>query len=435
MKKHLITGIVNDSIARELDLKKGDMLLKVNDKAVIDVFDYGYETNNQNVTLTIESRGVITVYDIEKDEDEDIGLIFETELMDNPRACANNCVFCFVDQLPDDMRETLYFKDDDIRLSFLFGNYVTLTNTGDKELERIIKYKLSPINISVHATDPELRIKITGNKNAGRILPQIRKLVENNIEVNLQFVIVPGLNDDDALKSSLNDLLDIGRINSISVVPVGLTLHRMQSGHINPVDDGCALTLIEIVDEYRALFFDKYSKHTIYAADELYAKLSLPFPVDDYYEDYPQLENGVGMARIFIDEFEHNKKSYEKLKIKGMISIVTGSSFYPYMKELISSLGADDKIIVLCIDNKCFGESVTVSGLLTYEDISTALNNEKAASDTVILPDNMFRKEDMLTLDGHLIDDFTRSLKKVFVTAGSAAELIEIIYAAQGDES
>jgi putative radical SAM enzyme (TIGR03279 family) len=427
MKEHIIAGVCPGSISQELGIKCGDVLISVNGKKIIDVFDYRPEIKNEHIELEIRSGKEYIIYDIEKEQDEDIGILFENDLMDFPRSCSNKCIFCFIDQLPDEMRDSLHFKDDDIRLSFLSGNYVTLTNVGDRELERIISLKLSPINISVHTTDEDLRIKMMGNNKAGKILSQMKKLIESRIVVNTQIVIVPGYNDKNALIATLDDLYELAGINSISVVPVGITRHRRNLTPIDPVDEKGALDLIRIIDRARDRFFKKHGKHTIYAADELYIKAGINVPKGGYYEDYPQLENGVGMARLFFDDFLDCLHSKKDITIDSTLSIVTGESFHGYIVKMIDMVDNDNKIKVHKIKNDYFGGHVDVAGLLTYTDIVAQLANEELF-EKIILPGDMFRHNDDMTLDGFSKNDFERALKReVMVTANDGRQFCDMI--------
>ncbi len=427
MKEHTIAGVCPGSIAQELGIKCGDVLVSVNGKNIIDVFDYRTEIKNENIELEIRAGEEHTIYDIEKDQDEDIGIFFENDLMDSPRSCSNKCIFCFIDQLPGDMRDSLYFKDDDIRLSFLSGNYVTLSNTGSRELDRIISLKLSPINISVHTTDEALRIKMTGNKNAGKILSQIRKLTENRIVVNTQIVVVPGYNDKSELAHTLDDLLGLGGINSISIVPVGLTKHRSSLTHIDPVDGAGSLHLIEIADRYRELFFQKQGRYTVYAADELYIKAGINVPDKGYYEDYPQLENGVGMVRIFLDDFLDCLHSRKNIDIAGTLSIVTGESFYGYIVKMMEMIDNGNRIKVHKVKNDYFGGHVDVAGLLTYTDIVARLEKEEL-HEKIILPGDMFRHDEYITLDGFSKNDFERAFnREILVMENDGWKFCELI--------
>ena len=429
MKKHKIIDIIENSIAYELDIKKGDHLISVNKKEIVDFLDYNLEIYNDLIELEIESDIERTIFEIEKYHDEDIGLVFENEMMDLPRRCENKCIFCFVDQLPKNMRKTLYFKDDDIRMSFLNGNYVTLTNTDEKELKRIIDLRISPINISVHSTDPNIRVKLLGNKKAGSILDQIKYLLDNGIDINAQFVIIKGINDDESLKRSLQDIYNLDKmINSISVVPVGITRFRDSNMKIEAIDKETANETVKIVDSFRELFIKKYGRSIIYSADELYIIADLMIPSYSYYEDFPQFENGVGLVRHFCEEFEQNLKEKEKETIIKNFSIVTSESFYEYIIKLIRKFDNDDKIKVHKIKNNFFGKTVTVSGLLTFSDIEEQLRNIDI-NDTILLPGDMFKQNEDLTLDGYSLKDFKEVLKRdIKIIANDAKSLCDVFY-------
>jgi putative radical SAM enzyme (TIGR03279 family) len=428
MKKHRIAGVTSGSIADGLGIKKGDILLSLNGKEITDFLDYRMEICSDTIELETASGKEIIIYEIEKNIYEDIGLVFGSLLMDDPRKCRNKCIFCFIDQLPGDMRKTMYFKDDDIRLSFLYGNYVTLTNIDDMELDRIIRHRLSPINISVHTTDPVLRAKIMGNKKAGDIMSRIKKLLTERIELNLQFVILSGVNDGDALTKSLDSIYDTGMpVNSISVVPVGLTQFRKQNQDYS-INSCAASILIDIVDRYREKYKYKYGKYTIYAADELYIKAGVDIPDASYYEDYAQLENGVGMVRSFCGDFEKSRAELSSGRVTGSYSIVTGAAFYDHIEKMIRLIDNDDRVKVHKIINRFFGGSVDVTGLLTFKDITEQLADEDI-NETVIIPGIIFKKNEDLTLDGHSAKEFEKKLKRNIVIVPENAEaLLKVLY-------
>ncbi|HBN82482.1 MAG TPA: radical SAM protein, partial [Clostridiales bacterium] len=306
MTKHgTISTVEKGSIAEQAGIEKGDVLLSVNGQNIIDIFDYRFLVADEKILVCIEKPdGQVWEIDIEKDQYEDIGLEFDPPIIDRERSCRNKCIFCFIDQLPESMRDTLYFKDDDARLSFLTGNYVTLTNTSDEELERIIKYKLSPVNISVHATDPDIRCKMMNNKFAGKIMNQIAHLTENNITVNCQLVICEGINDGDVMVQSIEDLAVLyPGVNSISVVPVGLTGHREKLFSLQPFDKEEALEIIHRVSALQNRYLKEKGSRIVFCADELYVIAGIENPGYDAYETFPQLENGVGLLAAFEKEF------------------------------------------------------------------------------------------------------------------------------------
>jgi putative radical SAM enzyme (TIGR03279 family) len=428
MKKHRIAGVISNSIADDLEIKKGDLLLSLNGKEINDFLDYRMEICNDIIELEIASGNETVTYEIEKNMYEDIGLVFGSALMDKPRKCQNKCIFCFIDQLPEDMRKTMYFKDDDIRLSFLYGNYVTLTNIDDRELDRIIKHRLSPLNISVHSADPVLRAKIMGNKKAGDIMERIKKLLTERIELNLQFVILTGVNDGSALTDSLDSIYDTGMpVNSISVVPVGLTQFR-KSNERYSINSSAASELIHNVDKYREKYKNRYGKYTIYAADELYIKAGVDIPDGSYYEDYAQLENGVGMVRSFCNDFERSCAEFSSDGLTGRYSIVTGAAFYDYIVKMIRLIDNDNRVKVHKIINRFFGGSVDVTGLLTFEDITEQLADEDI-NETVIIPGIIFKKDEDLTLDGHSAKEFEKKLKRnIIIVPENAEALLKVLY-------
>ena len=302
---HKIKTIIPGSIGDELELEPGDRVLAVNDQRIEDVFDYHYLINDEYIELTVLKRdGEEWVFEIEKDAEEDLGIEFESSLMDDYHSCTNKCIFCFIDQLPKGMRSTMYFKDDDSRLSFLQGNYITLTNMKDKDLDRIIKYKLSPINISVHTTDPELRCMMLHNRFAGKIMEQIQKLYGAGVLMNGQIVLCKNINDGDELRKTINDLGKfLPYMESLSVVPVGLSDHIEGLYPLEPFTPEDAREVIDIIHGYQKIFMEEYGTHFVHASDEWYILADVQLPEEENYDGYVQLENGVGMLRLQEREF------------------------------------------------------------------------------------------------------------------------------------
>ena len=304
-KKHVVYKVEKGSIAEEIGLEPGDALLAINQKAIEDVFDYHFLITDENLTLTILAKDGQTVeVEIEKEYQEDLGIEFENGLMDDYKSCSNRCMFCFIDQMPPGMRETLYFKDDDSRLSFLQGNYVTLTNMKDADLDRIIEYKLAPINISVHTTNPELRCTMLHNRFAGEALKKIKRLYDAEIEMNGQIVLCKGINDGEELERSIRELSGyLPYMESLSVVPVGLTKYRDGLYPLEPFEKEDAREVIAIIEKWQQYCMENYGVHFVQASDEWYLTAELPLPEEERYDGYIQLENGVGMLRLLITEF------------------------------------------------------------------------------------------------------------------------------------
>ena len=305
-REHKIDAVEEGSIAKEMGIAPGDVLLAVNGKPIRDVFDYHYLINDAALKVLIRKPdGQEWELEIEKDYYEDLGVVFENGLMDDYKSCSNKCIFCFIDQMPPGMRETLYFKDDDSRLSFLQGNYVTLTNMTDEDVERIITYKLAPINISVHTTNPELRCRMLHNRFAGEALDKIRRFYEAGIEMNGQIVLCKGINDGQELERTIGDLAEyLPYMESVSVVPVGLTKYRKGLYPLESFEKADALKVLELVEKWQKICFDRHGKHFIHASDEWYLLAERPFPAEEVYDGYVQLENGVGMMPLLQSEFE-----------------------------------------------------------------------------------------------------------------------------------
>ena len=402
MRKHLIKDVVQNSIADQLEIKNGDYLLSIDGKEIKDIFDYHLLSESENLTLEIEaSDGEIWEIDIEKDEDQDLGLIFDNELLDEYKSCTNKCIFCFIDQMPPGMRETLYFKDDDSRLSFIQGNYVTLTNMKDDDVDRIIRYNLSPINISVHTMDKELRCKMLNNRFAGDKLEYIKKLNDNNITMNAQIVLCKGYNDKEKLDETLEKMMPyVPNLKSCSVVPAGLTKFREGLAELEPFTKEEAKEVIAQVDKWQKVFKEKFGINYVYAADEFYMMSDTPIPEEDYYDGYPQIENGVGMTRSYLNEFYEFLKSYK-------VSVVTGELFYNCSLEMADAINKkypNIDIKVYKIINDFFGHTITVTGLLVGKDIIDQLKG-KDLGDELLLPANTLKWGEDIFLDDVSLDE------------------------------
>ncbi len=396
-----INSIIPGSPAAKVGLAEGDLLSKINGHGVKDVLDYMYYAAETSVTLEIVRHGEEFEFHIEKDEYDDLGLEFETFLMDSKQSCSNKCVFCFIDQMPPGMRETLYFKDDDARLSFLQGNYVTLTNLKQEDIDRIIEMKLN-INVSVHTTNPELRVKMMHNRFAGEKLKFIWQLAKNGIKLNCQIVCCPGLNDGDELRRSLRDLGELmPNITSMAVVPVGVTKFREGLYPLKTFTPEGAGETIDIIESFQKEFLEKFGTRTVFPSDEFYLIAGRPIPPAEVYEDYPQYENGVGMLRSLMDEFYQALDMAEWEGEKRSISIATGYSAYGTINTLAKAAEnkfPELKCNVYRIRNDFFGETITVSGLITAQDLMVQLKG-KELGEELLLPSSMLRRDSDIFLD------------------------------------
>ena len=436
--KHVVSRVILDSIAEEMGIEPGDELLKINDEVIQDIFDYQYLVQDDHLEVLIRKPdGEEWLLDIDKDFDEDLGIEFDNGLMDNYRSCSNKCIFCFIDQMPKGMRDTLYFKDDDSRLSFLQGNYVTLTNMSDKDIDRILKYHLSPINISFQTTNPELRCKMLGNRFAGEALKKVDRLCApgTGIEINGQIVLCKGVNDGDELVRSIKDLTGyIPNLRSVSVVPVGLSRYREGLYPLEPFEKKDAEEVIDLIESWQQKIYTEHGIHFVHASDEWYFTAGRDFPEADRYDGYIQLENGVGMMRLLIDEFDEAFKeavqdnAKEIAAIDREISLATGRLVYPYIKEMserVMSIAPLLKIHVYEIINEFFGERITVSGLLTGQDIIGQLRGRELGS-KLYLPENLLRSGDNVLLDDVTTDDIERELDvEVGITGSDGYSLLE----------
>ena len=389
----VITAIDSGSPAEKNGIQVGEKLLKLNGHEIVDVLDYRFFCYESVVKVELgEEDGSTRTLKVRKDEGEDLGLNFDTYLMDEPRPCSNHCIFCFVDQTPPGMRDTLYFKDDDARLSFLMGNYITLTNLSEREAQRIIDLRISPINVSVQATEPQLRRTLLGNKNADKSIEYMRAFGKSGIEMNGQIVVCPDWNDGEHLKRTIEDLIDIG-FHSCSVVPVGLTQYRKGLADIKAVDKAKALEIIETVDHYGEICKKKFGTRMFFCADELYLTAELPLPDEDYYEDYGQLDNGVGMLRNTTNEFLDALSDVENGDVPSF-TIATGVAAAPFIARLVDEAKKKFPQLqgeVVAIVNDFFGHSITVSGLVTGQDLIKQLSARETLGERVIIPANMLR--------------------------------------------
>ncbi len=426
MKKILIKDIVKDSIAEEMEIAPGDYLLSVNDVEINDILDYKFQIFDEYITMSIEKPdGEIWDLEIDKEDNEDIGLIFEEQLIDKPRNCANKCIFCFMDQLPPDVRETLIFKDDDFRLSFMSGNYVTFTNSGYRDLDRIINYHLSPINVSVHATDPEVRCKMLNNKNAGLILDYIKYLTDKGIQVNTQVVLCPGINDGEILDKTIRELSNFyPNLLSIAIVPVGLTKHREGLAKLEGFTAETAKAVILQVERWQEKFRKEYGSAVVFCADEFYIKAGVKIPDYDKYEAFEQLEDGIGLIAYFTYNFNKSLMNYEPKVIERTVSIATGKGAYSFIREkadILEKTFEGLKINVYAIENNFFGPEITVTGLITGGDLISGLKG-KALGEYLLIDRKMLKDDEEIFLDNVSLDEVKEELNIEIVTTDSLGE-------------
>ncbi len=428
----IIETVEKGSPAYKAGIKGGYTLLSINKNEIMDVLDYRFYQIGEKLLLEfINEKGKIKHKRIKKQEDLELGLGFSTYLMDKKHSCLNKCVFCFIDQLPKGMRESLYFKDDDSRLSFLFGNYITLTNITEHEIERIIKMHISPINISVHTTNPELRVKMMRNKNAGSVLSVINRFNDAGIKINCQLVLVPGMNDGEELKRTLSDLTALENVECIASVPVGLTKHREGLAELKAFDKENAAKTIDIIDSFGDQTVEKYGNRRCYASDEFYILAQREMPDVEYYGEFLQLENGVGLCALLLKEV-NDALAINDFEIEGKrkISTVTGVDAYPYIMEIVDKCHKkwdNLECSVYAIRNDFFGESITVAGLVTATDIEKQLCG-KDLGETLLVPSVMLRSEGDLFLDSVSVDELSQKLGvKIRVVEIDGYELVDAI--------
>ena len=425
-KKHIITGVKDGSIASELALEPGDKLLTVNGEPIQDIFDYRFQINDEFVTLLVEKTdGDVWELEVEKEADEDLGLDFSSGLMDDYRSCCNHCVFCFIDQMPPGMRPTLYFKDDDSRLSFLQGNYVTLTNMSEDDISRVIRYRLEPINISVHTTNPVLRCQMLHNRFAGKALEKIHRLYEAGIQMNGQIVLCKGINDQDELERSLKDLEVFAPVmQSVSIVPVGLTKYREGLYPLKPFQTDDAKALIRQVETHQQRMLSDLGIHFVHASDEWYLLAGEEMPPAKSYDGYPQLENGVGMLRLLEEEFTQALKNCSGDRLSRKATIATGRLAAPFLERFLKALNVkfpETQIRVIPIRNDFFGEAITVSGLVTGQDLAAQLYG-KDLGERLLLPCNMLRSQEDVFLDDMTVKELSHKLGLPITIVGSSGE-------------
>ena len=411
-----ILSVDADSPALRAGLEPGDEILSIDGHALSDILDLRYYSYDARLKLRVRrASGKEKTVRVRKDEGEPLGVQFEEFLMDKPRHCANRCVFCFIDQMPPGMRESLYFKDDDVRMSFLLGNYITLTNLTERDLSRICEMRISPVNVSVHATDPELRVKLLRNPRAGQCFSIMQRLAEHRITMNCQIVLCPGLNDGENLRKTMLDLASLyPAVPSVSIVPVGLTRYREGLYPLEPVSPQLAAQTIDLADEVGEMCLEKYGSRVMYCADELFLKAGRAIPEPAYYEDFPQIENGVGMMASLREEVETAAQGNEARTFRPF-SIATGMAAGAFMRDMVDLLlGKCDNIenkthTVFAIENSFFGPDVTVSGLLTGGVLRDALEG-KDLGERLLIPSCMLRYGEEVFLDDMTVTALSRSL-------------------------
>ncbi len=438
-KGHVIRKILPGSIAEELELAPGDRLISINGHEIEDIFDYQFYVEDTYIEILIEKPdGEQWILEVDKEEDEDLGIEFDNGLMDEYRSCHNKCIFCFIDQMPKGMRDTLYFKDDDSRLSFLQGNYVTLTNMSDHDLDRIIQYHLSPINISFQTMNPSLRCKMLNNRFAGEALKKVDRLNEAGIEMNGQIVLCKGVNDGEELAFSIREMMKyIPNLQSVSVVPVGLSRYRDGLFPLEPFTREDAREVLSTIHHYQNEIYQKYGNHFIHASDEWYILAGEELPQEENYDGYLQLENGVGMMRLLLNEF---KEAVEELQeeirenhltfAKREISMATARLAFPFIRDMAGRMMETVPgltIHVYEIRNDFFGEMITVSGLLTGQDLIAQLTGQKLG-ETLYLPQNVLRSGEEVFLDDVTVTEMEKALQvKVDIIKSSGRDFVNAV--------
>lgn len=413
--QNIIHSIEQGSIAEELGIEPGDILLSVNGEKIEDIIEYNYLTEDDYLEVEIQTRdGEVVVFEIEKDYDEVLGLEFSNPIIDSVKSCSNKCVFCFIDQLPPGMRETLYFKDDDSRLSFLQGNFITMTNMKDKDIDKMIRYRISPVNVSVHTTNPKLRVEMLKNRFAGDIMNKMRRLHQAGITMNVQVVAVPGMNDKEELIRTVTDLEEFyPQVESIAVVPVGLTKFREGLAKIRPFTKEEARETIAQNRNLQKKYYRRWGTRFVFLSDEFYIMAGEELPKAEEYENFIQLENGVGLMR----KFEGEVKALLSLGDLPQVSpknlhLATGTSAYEFMKDIarmVSETIPQIKIEVHRIVNRYFGETITVSGLITATDLLDQLEGIDL-EDGLLLPRVMMKADETVFLDDYSVEEFEEKL-------------------------
>ena len=435
----LIAGVEKRSPAARARIKVGDTLVSINGREIEDVLDYRFYMPDSRLTVTVQTqKGKCRTLTVRKKPYAELGLMFDTYLMDKQRSCRNNCVFCFIDQLPDGMRDSLYFKDDDSRLSFLFGNYITLTNLTERDVERIIEMHISPINVSVHTTNPDLRCRMMNNRFAGDCLRHLYRFAEAGLDINCQLVLVPGYNDGEELRRSMEDLAALASaVRSVAAVPVGLTKHREGLPALRPFTAEECAAVIDAMTAMGDRMLEQHGTRIFYPSDEWYIKAGRPIPDGAFYEEYPQLENGVGMIALLREDFTQAAEEYPLFIETDRLVMATGVDAAPYLQELADyamQKWPAVQLQVVAIRNEFFGESITVSGLVTGGDLIKQLRD--VPMDRLILPANMLRQEGDLFLDDVSLEQVKEALgvPVTVIQETDGAALFDALFDMEGED-
>lgn len=437
-KGHVIGRVMPGSIAEELEIEAGDRLLTIDNTEIEDIFDYQFLVQDTYIEVLIEKPdGEQWLLEVDKDFDEDLGIEFENGLMDEYRSCHNKCIFCFIDQMPKGMRDTLYFKDDDSRLSFLQGNYVTLTNMSEHDIDRIIRYHLAPINISFQTMNPQLRCKMLNNRFAGEALKKVDRLYEAGIAMNGQIVLCKGVNDGAELEYSISQLTKyLPHLESVSVVPVGLSRYREGLYPLEPFTREDAQEVLRSIHGWQEKIYREHGTHFIHASDEWYILAQEELPEEERYDGYLQLENGVGMTRLLLSEFARGREQLRRerqipdMSVREELSIATGRLAYPYIRRMAQEMTEDFpglEIHVYAIRNDFFGEMITVSGLLTGQDILAQLR-DKPLGRRLLLPQNVLRSGERVFLDDLTLEELKNTLQvEINIVKSSGYDFIDAV--------
>ncbi len=428
----LIKDVIKGSHADKAGILAGETLLLLNGNDIVDVLDYRFYQNERVIDVTVKAvNGEERTVTVKKPEYDELGLEFETYLMDKQHSCRNNCIFCFIDQLPKGLRESLYFKDDDSRMSFLFGNYITLTNLSEHEIERIIKLHISPVNVSVHTTNPELRVKMMGNRFAGKALDILWRLCEAGISVNCQLVLCHGFNDGVELERSLSDLIKHKNIGSIACVPVGLTGHRDGLCKLEPFNKYTASDVVDITERFGDKTVEMYGERRVFAADEFYLTAERLVPKADFYGDFLQLENGVGMWAMLESECEEAINDYDSPQTERNITLITGEAAYPLLSNIVDNVSKkwhNFKCSVIAIKNNFFGGRITVTGLITGTDIIEQLQGKELGTE-LLISSSMLRHEGDMFLDSITVCEVEEKLNvKLTVVESDGWSLLDALH-------
>ncbi len=413
------------SIAEELELLPGDLIVSIDGQKITDYLDYKFLATNEHIVMEVlKENGELFEFEIYNEDLEDLGINFENMLFDSPKSCQNKCIFCFIDQMPKGMRDTLYFKDDDSRLSFLYGNYVTLTNMKTEDIMRLIRYRISPVNISVHTTNPDLRVFMLKNKRADKILDHIQLLADHEIEMNMQIVLCRGINDGEELDRTIGDLSQfMPHAKSVSVVPVGLTRCREGLYPLEPFEKEDSAAVVRQIKSWQERFLKEHGTRFVYASDEFFINAGMELPEESEYEDFPQIENGVGMIASM--EAEFMRALVPDLKPQGTAKTVvaTGEISYEFIKKLVNIVKMRynmNNIEVVGIKNELFGGRVTVSGLLGGSDLIRALQDKQA--DRVLITESMLKADEDVFLDDYTLSETEKRLNMKIVPVKNDGE-------------